>query len=56
MTQERSIEQVREAVAATLEARKHGNREFIRQVREGAQDDGPFMIGAIAEWEAAKHG
>lgn len=52
----RGIEQVRAAVADALEARGHGNREFIRQVREGAQDDGPYMIGAIAEWAAADDG
>ena len=28
----------------------HGNPEFIRQIRDGEQDDGPFIIGALAEW------
>ena len=28
----------------------HGNVEFIRQIRDGDQDDGPFMIGALAVW------
>ena len=28
----------------------HGNVEFIRQLRDGDQDDGPFMIGALAVW------
>lgn len=53
MREPRTIEQVREAVAIALEKRGHGNKEFIRQVRAGEQDDGPFMIGAIAEWEAS---
>jgi hypothetical protein len=28
----------------------HGNVEFIRQLRDGNQDDGPFMVGALAVW------
>jgi hypothetical protein len=28
----------------------HGNAEFIRQIRSGEQDDGPFMVGAGAVW------
>ena len=28
----------------------HGNPEFIRQIRDGQQDDGPFIIGALAVW------
>ena len=28
----------------------HGNAEFIRQIRDGEQDDGPFIIGALAIW------
>jgi len=43
-----NIEQIREAVADALEARGHGNREFLRSIREGRQDSGPFMIGALA--------
>jgi hypothetical protein len=26
----------------------HGNREFIRQIAEGGQDDGPYMQAAFA--------
>ncbi|GAA0729810.1 hypothetical protein [Sphingomonas japonica] len=40
-------EQTRATVADDLE-RTHDNQEFIRQVREGEQDDGPFMRGALA--------
>ena len=49
----RTMEQVRETVATALEVIGHGNPEFIRQIRAGEQDDGPFMVGAIAEWRAA---
>ena len=28
----------------------HGNVEFIRQIRDGEQDDGPFIKGALAVW------
>jgi hypothetical protein len=28
----------------------HGNAEFIRQIRSGDQDDGPFITGALAVW------
>ena len=28
----------------------HGNVEFIRQIRSGEQDDGPFITGALAVW------
>jgi hypothetical protein len=28
----------------------HGNPEFIRQIRDGEQDDGPFITGALAVW------
>lgn len=52
----KSREAVRAIVADAI-GKKHGNREFIRQVREGEQDDGPFMQGAfaIASW-ASKQG
>ena len=43
-----TIENVRAAVADALETRGHGNLEFIREIREGSRDDGPFMIGALA--------
>lgn len=26
----------------------HGNPEFIRQIAEGQQDDGPYMVAAFA--------
>ena len=44
-------EKLREIVADAV-ARTHGNREFIRQIREGEQDDGPYMVSAFAvrEW------
>lgn len=42
------IELIRVAVADELERRGHGNREFVRQIRDGEQDDGPFMQGALA--------
>jgi hypothetical protein len=37
--------QLREIVADSL---PHDNKEFIRQVREGEQDDGPYIRGAAA--------
>jgi hypothetical protein len=43
-----TIENVRAAVADALERRGHGNLQFIREIREGRRDDGPFMIGALA--------
>ena len=44
-------EQLRNVVADEV-AKTHGNREFIRQIREGEQDDGPYMVSAFAvrEW------
>lgn len=39
--------QVRNIVADML-APYHGNPEFIRQIREGDQDDGPYMQAAYA--------
>jgi hypothetical protein len=42
------IDDVRNAVADELEKVGHGNNLFIRSVREGGQDDGPFMRGAFA--------
>lgn len=42
-----NIEAVRAAVADGLEARGHGNQQFLREIREGRRDDGPFMIGAL---------
>lgn len=49
------LEAVREAVAAEIEERGHSNRQFIAEIRSGARDDGPFMIGALA-WAARQGG
>ena len=38
-------EHLRAIVADSLQ---HDNKEFIRQVREGEQDDGPYIRGAVA--------
>ncbi|MCE7796539.1 hypothetical protein LWE61_08180 [Sphingobium sufflavum] len=50
------IAEIRSAVADALEQRGHGNREFLRQVRDGEQDDGPFMQGALAWARCAENG
>lgn len=42
------MDDVRNAVADELKKVGHGNDLFIRSVREGGQDDGPFMRGAFA--------
>jgi hypothetical protein len=39
--------QIRNIVADEI-AKTHGNLEFIRQVRDGEQDDGPWLRGAYA--------
>jgi len=41
--------ELRNVVADYVEM-THGNPEFIRQIRDGEQDDGPFMMGALAVW------
>lgn len=41
--------ELRNTVADRVEM-THGNEEFIRQIRSGDQDDGPFMSGALAVW------
>jgi hypothetical protein len=41
--------ELRNVVADRVEM-THGNQEFIRQIRSGDQDDGPFMSGALAAW------
>ena len=43
-------------VVADAVAQTHGNDEFIRQIREGEQDDGPFVVGAKAtrDWFLAQ--
>jgi len=48
------LEEVRDTVAAELEARGIGDPPFYEQIREGRRDDGPFMIGAlaVAKWRA----
>lgn len=42
------IDDVRNAVADALKRVGHGNELFIQSIREGGQDDGPFMRGAFA--------
>jgi hypothetical protein len=43
------LNELRNIVADRVEM-THGNEEFIRQIRSGEQDDGPFMVGAVAVW------
>jgi hypothetical protein len=38
---------LRKLISETV-AQKHGNPEFIRQIAEGQQDDGPYMVAAFA--------
>lgn len=45
-------EDVRSIVADALVAVGHGNAEFIRSLRNGQQDDGPFMRGGLAVRDA----
>ena len=40
-------QQIRDIVADAV-SETHGNPEFIRQLREGEQDDGPWMQGGAA--------
>ncbi|EIZ77751.1 hypothetical protein WSK_3762 [Novosphingobium sp. Rr 2-17] len=42
------IEDIRGAVADSLEVRGLNNRTFLREIRNGKRDDGPYMIGALA--------
>jgi len=44
-----TLAELRNVVADRVEM-LHGNAEFIRQIRSGEQDDGPFMVGAGAVW------
>jgi len=44
-----TLNELRNTVADRVEM-THGNPEFIRQIRDGEQDDGPFMVGAKAVW------
>ena len=46
-----TIEEIRNIVADHV-GKTHGNEEFIRQIRDGLQDDGPFMQAAKAVYEA----
>ncbi len=43
-----TIDQIRDAVARDLEQRGLDNRKFLREIRSGKRDDGPYMIGALA--------
>lgn len=43
-----TIDQIRDAVATDLEQRGLDNRKFLREIRSGKRDDGPYMIGALA--------
>lgn len=38
---------LRKLISETV-GRTHGNQEFIRQIADGAQDDGPYMVAAFA--------
>ncbi|WP_395331824.1 hypothetical protein WBP06_03305 [Novosphingobium sp. BL-8H] len=49
------IDIIRDAVAKALEQRGLENREFLRQIRSGEQDDGPYMTGAFAAAEAIRN-
>jgi hypothetical protein len=42
------IKEIRGAVASELERRGLDNRKFLRQIRAGERDEGPYMIGALA--------
>lgn len=44
-----TLTELRNIVADRVEM-THGNAEFIRQIRDGEQDDGPFIVGALAVW------
>ena len=44
-----TLNELRNIVADRVEM-THGNVEFIRQIRSGEQDDGPFIVGALAIW------
>lgn len=48
-------QELRNIVADHVEM-THGNVEFIRQIRAGDQDDGPFMSGALAVWAVFMEG
>jgi len=46
-----TIEDIRNAVASSLQQTGHGNSAFLQSIRDGEQDDGPFMRGALAVLE-----
>lgn len=48
-------EQIRQIVADHVSL-THGNDEFIRQIRSGEQDDGPWMRAgyAVRDWVATQ--
>ena len=48
-------EQIR-AIVADHVAKTHGNKEFIQQIRDGLQDDGPWMRAgyAVRDWVASQ--
>ena len=50
-----TLNELRNIVADRVEM-THGNPEFIRQIRDGEQDDGPFIVGALAVWEKFMEG
>ena len=45
-------EEVRRIVAEMLLETGHGNQLFVQSIREGGQDDGPFMRAAKAVRDA----
>ncbi|TCU51831.1 hypothetical protein EDF58_1184 [Novosphingobium sp. PhB57] len=49
-----TIKQIRDAVASELESRGLDNRKFLREIRAGKRDDGPYMIGALAATRLAE--
>jgi hypothetical protein len=49
-----TIKQIRDAVASELENRGLDNRKFLREIRAGKRDDGPYMIGALAATRLAE--
>ena len=50
-----TLTELRGVVADHVE-KTHGNPEFIRQIKSGEQDDGPFMMGALAVWAKFREG
>jgi hypothetical protein len=50
----KQIDIIRDAVAHALEQRGLDNHEFLRQIRSGEQDHGPYMTGAFAAAEAIR--